>query len=176
MDIDIFTDLEFYDFWVLNTLYAKFRGTASARQSTAPGALGPEVAAVHPLWCLANHHCDPNVWWEWGGRMKFVAREVRVGGKTEKGGEEGKVGEVGRLGKRLEGKKPGVRKGEEVLSHYCDVELKVEQRREWAMGSLGGVCMCERCRFEAGEEEEAREGERMNWIPTESMDGRVYME
>lgn len=131
MDIDIFQELEFYDIWVLNTLYAKFRGTASARQSTAPGALGPEVAAVHPLWCLANHNCDPNVSWEWGGRMKFVAREKRIVGG---------------------GKLVGIRKGEEVLSHYCDVELPMKERREWAIGSLGGLCMCERCRKEAREE------------------------
>lgn len=137
MDIDIFQDLEFYDIWVLNTLYSKFRGTASARQSTCPGASGPEVAAVHPLWCLANHNCDPNISWEWGGRMKFKARETRVVGG---------------------GNLAGIRAGEEVLSHYCDVELPVTERREWALGSLGGKCMCDRCR------REATEGEVVNGI------------
>jgi len=38
------------------------------------------------------------------------------------------------------------------LSHYCDIDLKVQDRREWAQGSLGGWCMCERCRAEAAEE------------------------
>ncbi|KAL2164589.1 hypothetical protein VTH06DRAFT_3806, partial [Thermothelomyces fergusii] len=37
----------------------------------------------------------------------------------------------------------------EILNHYCDVNLPVQQRREWAQGSLGGWCMCRRCREEA---------------------------
>ncbi|KAF4631626.1 hypothetical protein G7Y89_g6513 [Cudoniella acicularis] len=58
MDIDIFSSLPQYDLWIFNTLYAKFRGTASGRLNETTGH--PEVAAVHPLWCLANHDCDPN--------------------------------------------------------------------------------------------------------------------
>jgi hypothetical protein len=127
MDIDIFASLADYDLWIFNTLYSKFRGTASARVNKRNGH--PEVAAVHPLWCLANHDCNPNVQWEWGGRMKLWCREKRIGG--------------------LPG---GIQAGEEILSHYCDIDLKVQDRREWAQGSLGGWCMCERCRTEAAEE------------------------
>lgn len=127
MDIDIFATLRSYDLWVLNTLYSKFRGTASARVNQHNGR--PEVAAVHPLWCLANHDCDPNVRWEWGGRIKFWAREKRV----------------------LPGLEPGIKKGHEVLNHYCDIDLPVKERQEWAKGSLGGWCMCGRCRREAQE-------------------------
>lgn len=129
MDIDIFTSLSSYDLWIFNTLYSKFRGTASARVNEYNGK--PEVAAVHPLWCLANHDCDPNVQWQWGGRMKLWCRE-----------------------KRVDGKAGGIRAGDEVLNHYCDIELKVQDRREWAKGSLGGWCMCDRCRREAAEGEE----------------------
>ncbi|PQE05428.1 Wd tetratricopeptide repeat domain-containing protein [Rutstroemia sp. NJR-2017a BVV2] len=128
MDIDIFSTLASYDLWIFNTLYAKFRGTASARVDKQSGK--PEVAAVHPLWCLANHDCDPNVQWEWGGRMKLWCREERIGGR-----------------------KGGISKGEEILNHYCDISLPVQDRREWAEGSLGGWCMCERCRKESGEME-----------------------
>lgn len=128
MDIDIFATLPQYDFWVFNTLYAKFRGTASARCNSRTGH--PEVAAVHPLWCLANHDCDPNVQWEWSGRMRLWVRDERVGGR-----------------------KGGIRKGEEIMNHYCDIELPVKDRREWASGSLGGWCMCARCRREAAEDE-----------------------
>jgi hypothetical protein len=39
----------------------------------------------------------------------------------------------------------GLRAGEEVMSHYCDIELDVKQRREWMLGTLGGECVCERC-------------------------------
>ena len=134
MDIDIYENFGEYDLWVLNTLYAKFRGTASARKNPRDGR--PDVAAVHPYWCLANHDCDPNVTWEWGGRMVLEARKERVVG----------------------GRPGGIKKGEEILNHYCDVNLPVQQRREWARGSLGGWCMCKRCRDEAaaaGEGEQA---------------------
>ena len=61
--------------------------------------------------------------------MKFWCREKRIGGAAGR-----------------------VKKGEEILSHYCDIELGFKERREWAQGSLGGWCMCERCKREAGEE------------------------
>ncbi|KAK3302054.1 uncharacterized protein B0T15DRAFT_290254 [Chaetomium strumarium] len=125
MDVDIYATLYKYDLWVFNTAYAKFRGTASARKSLRDGR--PDVAAVHPFWCLANHDCNPNVTWEWGGRMVMWARETRVVGQQP----------------------GGIRAGEEILNHYCDVNLPVQQRREWAQGSLGGWCMCTRCREEA---------------------------
>ncbi|PGH16068.1 hypothetical protein AJ79_02048 [Helicocarpus griseus UAMH5409] len=134
MGLDPFTTLPRYDTWVLNTLYAKFRGTASGRLSTWDG--GPEVCAVHPLWCLANHSCDPNVRWEWGGEITFTVRgqEERVEWGGKKTGEGG--GGI------------GIRKEEEILNHYCDVKLGVKERREWAMGALGGLCRCERCLWE----------------------------
>jgi len=47
----------------------------------------------------------------------------------------------------------GIKKGGEVLNHYCDVRMAVRERREWAAGALGGECVCERCVWEAGEEE-----------------------
>ncbi|KKA31185.1 hypothetical protein TD95_004475 [Thielaviopsis punctulata] len=127
MDIDVFDTLDSHDTWVFNSLYAKTRGTASARKSLRDGR--PEVAAVHPFWCLANHDCDPNVTWEWGGRMTLWARKTRVVGGTE----------------------GGIKAGQEILNHYCDVTLPVKERREWACGSLGGWCMCKRCKTEAGE-------------------------
>lgn len=127
MDVDMYETLASHDLWVVNSVYAKTRGTASARKNPRDGR--PEVAAVHPFWCLANHDCDPNVTWEWSGRMTLWAREERVGGG-----------------------KGGIRAGEEILNHYCDVGLPVWERREWAEGSLGGWCMCRRCREEAERE------------------------
>ncbi|MCJ1287772.1 hypothetical protein MMC26_007124 [Xylographa opegraphella] len=139
MDIDIYASLERYDFWILNTLYAKFRGTASARLSTRDGR--PEVCAVHPMWCLANHSCAPNVRWEWGGEIRFWARAgdeiVRWGPEKEDRTKDTWTG--------------GIRMGQEVLNHYCDPDLGVKARREWAVGALGGMCMCKRCLWEAEE-------------------------
>ena len=136
MGLDPFTTLPRYDTWILNTLYAKFRGTASGRLSTWDG--GPEVCAVHPLWCLANHSCDPNVRWEWGGEITFSVR-----GKGERAGWKG--------ANKEEGRDCTIKKDDEILNHYCDIGLDVKERREWARGALGGFCRCERCLYESGE-------------------------
>lgn len=140
MDIDIFANPQ-YDVWVFNTLYAKFRGTASARLSGLSGRpiRGPEVSAVHPMWCLANHSCDPNVSWQWASEIQFKVLEDRV---------EWCGAGKGNVKKSL----PGIEKDSEVLSHYCDIELPVKERREWASGSLGGDCCCDRCVWEAKRE------------------------
>ncbi|KAF2651792.1 hypothetical protein K491DRAFT_82697 [Lophiostoma macrostomum CBS 122681] len=132
MDVNIFENSLHYDTWVFNTLYSKFRGTASGRH----GPDGrPELGAVHPLWSIANHSCDPNVTWEWEGNMEFRTREHLVDWAG-----------------RNPDRRPGLRKGDEVLSHYCDVRLPVKERREWAIGALGGECMCSRCLWEDAQE------------------------
>jgi hypothetical protein len=133
-----------YDHWIIQTLYAKFRGVASARQSTWDAK--PEVAAVHPLWCLANHSCAPNVSWAWGEgpEIVYTVRERPVWQR-----------EHGRRSSRGGGSKDemymGIESGEEIMNHYVDVGLGVEERRAYAMGPLGGVCRCERCVVESGE-------------------------
>ncbi|KAF9874089.1 WD and tetratricopeptide repeat protein [Colletotrichum karsti] len=124
MDVDIYAELARYDLWVFNTLYSKFRGTASSHKNPRTGR--PEVAAVHPFWCIANHDCNPNVTWDWGGRVKLRAIEEKIMGD-----------------------KPGVAAGEEILNHYIDIRLPVKDRRGWMMGCLGGACMCSRCQTEA---------------------------
>ncbi|RMZ79567.1 hypothetical protein DV737_g3349, partial [Chaetothyriales sp. CBS 132003] len=63
--------LDRFDWWTVNTLYAKFRGVATASQSRFDGRA--ETAAVHALWCLANHSCAPNVEWEAGGGERAAA-------------------------------------------------------------------------------------------------------
>ncbi|KAL8423492.1 hypothetical protein RB596_003631 [Gaeumannomyces avenae] len=145
MDVDVYATLARHDVWVLNTCYAKFRGTASARKSTRDGR--PDVAAVHPFWCLANHDCDPNVTWEWGGKMCLKAREQRVA--WVKGQSDGDDKDVRGAAATVSRQPAGIKAGEEVLNHYCDVDMPVQQRREWAGGSLGGWCMCQRCQIEA---------------------------
>ena len=129
LDANVFTT---YSTWVVNSLHAKFRDTASARQSVDGR---PEVGAVHLLYCLANHSCNPNVRWDWNGRMRFW---VRTGKEMVRwAGKDGKSA-------------PGIKRNEQVWSHYCDVDLPVKERREWAAGALGGECRCERCVWEEG--------------------------
>ena len=137
LDKDPFTPETFgrYDTWVINTLLAKYRGVANAKMNARTGS--PEVAGVHWLWCLSNHSCAPNVKWAWEkGAMGSVARgpgdAVRWG--ADKDADAAWPGGLG--------------KGDEVLTHYCDVELDVRRRREWAVGPLGGLCVCERCLWE----------------------------
>ncbi|OQD71329.1 hypothetical protein PENPOL_c001G08955 [Penicillium polonicum] len=139
MGLDPYAVLYRYDTWVLNTLFAKFRGTASGRLSTWDG--GPELCAVHPLWCLANHSCDPNVTWEWSSEINFRARRD----------DETAVWSRGLEMKEL--RPGGIAKDSEILNHYCDIGLPVQKRREWASGALGGTCLCDRCVWEAGEVE-----------------------
>lgn len=67
--------------------------------------------------------------------MKFWARDERV--TWDNGAEKAIM------------VRPGLKKDEEVLSHYCDIDLPVKERREWASGALGGDCRCERCVYEA---------------------------
>ncbi|WPG98991.1 Hypothetical protein R9X50_00179300 [Acrodontium crateriforme] len=143
MDIDYFADAR-YAVWIFNTLFAKFRGTASARLSgKQPGtqARGPEVCAVHPMWCMANHSCDPNVTWEWGSSINLWAMEERQRWERPVDGQYQKPN------------KPGITKGEEILNHYCDPTLGIKQRRGWAQGALGGKCMCSRCEWEEQDKE-----------------------
>ncbi|KAL8762455.1 MAG: hypothetical protein Q9184_001538 [Pyrenodesmia sp. 2 TL-2023] len=157
MDIDPFISLPATDTWVTQTLLAKFRGTASARMNPRTGI--PEACAVHPMWCLANHSCAPNVRWEWVGDMKLMAR----------GGDDAVKWGVTRIGE-VEG---GIRRGEEVLSYYCDIELGVRERREWAAGALGGICVCERCLWEDAERrKEATEEQKREDKAEESVDVR----
>lgn len=141
-----------FDPWVIQTLFAKLRAVASARQSTWDGA--PEVAAVHPLWCLANHSCAPNVTWTWQGKMELRVRErgevVRwKGAALQRGSGANAIEEE-------EEEWQGIQEGEEVLNHYCDVDLPMKERREWARGALGGNCRCERCMWEEEQEDEAK--------------------
>ncbi|KAJ5787936.1 hypothetical protein N7457_002926 [Penicillium paradoxum] len=139
MGLDPYAVINRYDTWVLNTLFAKFRGTASGRLSTWDG--GPELCAVHPLWCLANHSCDPNVTWEWSSEINFRARRDDETAVWSRGAE------------MKEPRRGGIAKDSEILNHYCDIGLSVQKRREWASGALGGNCLCHRCVWEAGETE-----------------------
>lgn len=151
LDKDPFTPETFerYDTWVVNTLLAKFRGVANAKMNERTGM--PEVAGVHWLWCLSNHSCAPNVRWAWDkGGMGLV---TRGSDDAVRWGVDKDVAETW---------KGGIEKGDEVLTHYCDVEMGVKQRREWAVGPLGGVCVCERCVWEErkrGESEDDGKGD-----------------
>lgn len=145
MGLDPFTTLARYDTWVLNTLYAKFRGTASGRLSTWDG--GPEVCAVHPLWCLANHSCDPNVRWEWGGEICFVVRNQAEKAVWKR--RSSKTPSDKEVETCIKAESGMIRKGEEILNHYCDIGIDVVERRAWARGALGGACQCARCQWEA---------------------------
>ncbi|KAI1619309.1 hypothetical protein EDD37DRAFT_654949 [Exophiala viscosa] len=124
--------LEKYDWWILQTLFAKFRGVADAQQSTWTGKA--EVAAVHPLWCLANHSCNPNVTWKPSGVRNFTVMTERVWQHPDSKDHEEWM---------------GIKAGEEIWNHYTDVqEPDYQERRARLQAVLGGDCRCERCTYE----------------------------
>lgn len=128
--------LENLDPWILQTLFAKFRGVANATQSTFDGQ--PEIAAVHAGWSLANHSCAPNVRWNPIGVRRY---HVRSGDEVLRVGDDG-TGEGGWN---------GIKAGEEVFSHYTDVRRDVVERRLRLREVLGGKCRCKRCLVESGD-------------------------
>ena len=121
--------LSLFDSWILQTLFSKFRAVANATQSTFDGL--PETASVHAGWCLANHDCAPNVRWTPSGVRRFFVVDDDENGGGGDGNESGK--------------RKGIKRGEEVYSHYTDVRLPVKERRERLRGVLGGLCRCGRC-------------------------------
>ena len=124
-----------YDWWVIQTLYAKFRGVADARLSSWTGE--PETAGVFPLWCLANHSCDARVTWEGGGVRRLRVRGERVVPKEGEGTTEWE----------------GLKAGEETWNHYTDVrEPDYRIRRDRLRELLGGDCRCTRCMAEEKEQ------------------------
>jgi hypothetical protein len=125
------TWLQRYDWWVIQTLYAKFRGVADAKLSTWSGE--PETASVYPLWCLANHSCEPGVTWEGGGVRRLKVRKQPAVAE-ESGTGDGKASWA------------GLKQGEEVWNHYTDVREKdYRVRRSRLREVLGGDCRCSRC-------------------------------
>lgn len=131
--------LEKYDWWIVQSLFAKFRGVADAQQSTWTGK--PEVAAVHPLWCLANHSCNPNVTWKPSGVRNLTVVKERVWQPSSTPGAEGDAGVQ---------QWTGIKAGDEIWNHYTDIHEKdYRERRARLQAVLGGDCRCERCTAEA---------------------------
>ena len=127
------TWLKKYDWWIIQTLFAKFRGVADAQQSTWTGK--PEVAAVHPLWCLANHSCNPNVTWKPSGVRNLTVVKDRLWERPDKASVFPWA---------------GIRAGEEIWNHYTDVqEEDCRERQGRLQAVLSGDCRCERCTYES---------------------------
>lgn len=80
------------------------------------------------LYSMFNHSCDPNITWECGGEVNFTGFSRERGRTSESNNEI-----------------IAVKKGEECLSHYCDISLDYNERQEHAWGPLGGRCSCKRC-------------------------------
>jgi len=143
MDVDIFDPkyLDFFDLWVMQTVRAKFISVASARISSKTRRT--ELAAVHALYSMFNHSCEPTVTWECESEVKFTG--------------------FSRHKKPSESAAPivAVKKGDECWTHYCDVRMEYKDRQRDAFGSLGGKCVCRRC------VEEEAEDKRVNGVPDE---------
>ena len=136
-------------------LLNKFKGVASLTRHLDTRTHPPIetlVSAIHPLYSLVNHDCDPNVYWQVNERGELCFRALdqerkfwREGGSWLEDGVEGE----------WEG---GVGEGRQVRDSYVDPGLGVRQRRMKIWGVLGGSCSCGRCERE---EREKREGEKI---------------
>ena len=167
-----------YDTWVINTLMAKYRGVASANMNPRTGmpevcavhwrwCLANHSCAPNVRWewpglgpGLGEGDGDGDGDGDVGGDIahdKSTKEDGEGGGRERRGGlmtltARGPTNVVRWEGDRKgedNDKVGGIKAGEEILSHYCDIDLPVKERREWAAGALGGECMCERCVWEA---------------------------
>lgn len=76
---------------------------------------------------MFNHSCEPSVTWQCENEVKFT------GFSRNKSFYDCAPPVV------------AVKKGEECMTHYCDVRLEYKERQRDAFGSLGGKCVCKRC-------------------------------
>lgn len=153
-----------FDSWILQTLVSKFRGVANATQSSFDGK--PEIAMVHPHWCLANHSCEPNVNWQPAGVRTFTVRDLHpadVQTQDDSIGTEfddpkkdmattskrNRNRSSGQNADRNRVRRIGIKRDQEIFSHYTDISLDVAERRARLRDVLGGECMCARCERES---------------------------
>ena len=83
--------------------------------------------------------------------MKFWVREERVSWKGRQGRKE-----------------PGLRKGEEVLNHYCDIDLDVKERREWGRWGIRRALQVQKMPVGGNSREgdcRERSGETLDLVP-----------
>ena len=133
-------------------LLNKFKGVASLTRHLDTRTHPPIetlISAIHPLYSLINHDCDPNIYWQVNdkGEMCFRALDQgrkfwREGGKWPKDGGEGEA--------EWEG---GVGRGRQIRDSYVDPGMAVGERRRKIWGVLGGACRCRRCEREERERE-----------------------
>ncbi|KAF8425965.1 hypothetical protein EV426DRAFT_641433 [Tirmania nivea] len=128
-------------------LLNKFKGVASLTRHLDTRTHPPIetlVSAIHPLYSLVNHDCDPNVYWQVNERGEMCFRALDKGRKFwREGGRWLKDG-----GKGEWEWERGVEKGRQIRDSYVDPGLKVGERRRKIWGVLGGPCMCGRCERE----------------------------
>ncbi|RPB23313.1 hypothetical protein L211DRAFT_868750 [Terfezia boudieri ATCC MYA-4762] len=126
-------------------LLNKFKGVASLTRHLDTRTHPPVetlVSAIHPLYSLVNHDCDPNVYWQVNERGEMCFRALD---KERKFWLEDGVGGKG-------GWEGGVEKGRQIRDSYVDPGLGVRERRKKIWGVLGGSCRCGRCEREEREE------------------------
>ena len=132
------------------TLLNKFKSVATLTRHTDTRTHPPietAISAVHPLYSLVNHDCDPNVYWQVSEEGHMCFRALSVDLKSwRKARDEGEKNYGGGWDK-------GVGKGEQLIDSYVDPGLGVRERRKLIWGVLGGPCMCQRCQRELGQEE-----------------------
>ncbi|KAF8473393.1 hypothetical protein BDZ91DRAFT_400401 [Kalaharituber pfeilii] len=127
------------------TLLNKFKGVASLTRhvdNSVYPAVETLIPAIHPLYSLSNHSCDPNVHWTVNLKGNMCFRALSAAHK------------FWYKGKKWEGNDTwhgGIREGEQIRNCYVDPGLGVVERRNRIWGIMGGACVCDRCVGEDGE-------------------------
>lgn len=111
LGVDVFKDMRF-DSWALQTLILRIENN---KDENKEGEV--MFTAIHPLFCMFNHDCDPSARWtgyHQGGPVSVVAKR-------------------------------DIKEGEEISVTYI-TEMPLEKdRRPRLMAQIGTVCGCARC-------------------------------
>lgn len=166
--------LTYLDTWVTLTLLNKFKSVASLSVRTTitnPNhpvnmAVTTVIPAVHPIYSLTNHNCDPNVYWavleapmlgkpsSTGHPLESISGSLTKSGKMQFWvlSEKDKFWKhkVGKGEEALKEKITYLGPGDEIRSSYVNPGLPYWLRHRHMWGTLGGRCRCERCEREMG--------------------------
>eukprot|EP01133_Synstelium_polycarpum_P002928 gene2928-3368_t len=105
----------------IEKLFARIKGKNVAIKPTRPLRLGVYGVGVYPVHACMNHSCVPNVEIS-VSRQDGAVRDYLVVRATK-----------------------NIAAGQEILSHYCDVDLPTVERKDLLSGQYGFDCNCNKC-------------------------------
>lgn len=112
LGVDVFVDPRF-DSWAIQTLILRLQNNLAEFKWG-----GSIYSAIHPLFCMFNHDCDPSAIW----RTPHPSSPVFVFANRD------------------------IKEGEEItVSYIAYLPSREEDRREMLRAQIGTMCRCARC-------------------------------